>query len=252
MADTLKEELEERARHIPKIQVGAGNRYGVFAGNGKYENVDPETGLKLLLTPQEWDDRWKTYADQKEAERQAKREAEEEKKREDAKKLVAALPKSQTWIRGADKARKVLGRNNMVGKVLRNHDVVSDGGIIIPACARETDKDFDEIMFKSTFIEVWAVSDWVDKREYPWLWQAKRTIERGGRGPIVEIHPGAGTARRGENGEACLFINAQFCWLEFPHPLEDQFRPKGTLSKLFGFLRNFRGNGSNGRVGWRA
>lgn len=255
MANSLEEEIGERRSYVPKIQVAMPKSYGTPTANGKWENTCMYTGMVLALTADEWEERYRGFRERDEAEREAKRKEEEEKRREEAKQLVASLPKAQTWIRGADCAKRVLGRNNLVGKILKNHDVVSDGGIIIPACARETDKDFEEVMLKSTFIEVHSVSDWIDDDFYPWLREAKNAIAAGLPGPIIEINPGSGVVRRGENGEACLFINAQWCWLEYENPKWAGFmRPKKPLSKLYAILSflGFRGNGQTVQAGWRA
>lgn len=250
MASSLQEEMEERARHQPKIQVAMPTYYGVPTANGKWENTCRHTGMVLALTKDEWDARNKEFLEKQEAERSAKQQEEEAKRSEEGRKYAESLPKKQKYIRGANRAKRVLGRNNLVGLVLRNHDVVSDGGIIIPACVRETDRDFDEVMVKSTFIRVLAVSDDIDYKVHPWLREAKDNIKRGKRGPIVEINPGSGTPRRGDNGEACLFINAQFCWLEYPEP-EEAPNKAGLMARLKQFL-GFRGEGNNMQTGERA
>lgn len=221
MADSVKEELAERLHHTPKIQVAMPKDYGRPTMGGKWENKCMWTGMVIALTKDEWDERDAKFRADKEAERISKLEQSEKERLEKNAAYIASLPKQQKYVQGINKATRVLGRNNMLGLVLRNHDMVSAGGIIIPACVRETDRDFDEVMSKSTRMRVTQVSDWVDKKQYPWLWDAKRSIDAGKRGPIIEINPGSGATRRGEYGEGYLFINAQWCWLEYPEPEED-------------------------------
>lgn len=234
MAETRKEELKERLAHQPKIQINMPRSYGVPTAGGKFENDCLFTGLRMQLTADEWEERYARFRAEADAERleQYKAKQAEEKKKHDE--YIKSLPTKQRYIQGAQKAKMVLGRNKLLGVILRNHDVkiMLEGGkeIIIPACARETDRDFTEVMLASTYIRVIAVCPWMQINwvRHWWLVKAKWRIWRGKRGPIVEIAPGAGLPRRGEGGEACNFIDAEWCMLEYPDPDEQvsKFSPE--------------------------
>jgi hypothetical protein len=238
VAETQKQELAERLAHVPKIQVSTPKWYGFPTAGGKWEKECPYSGIMLALTKEQWDARDQEFMEKEAAERRVKLEEEAKQRAEEGKKYAASLPTKQRYIQGAQKAKRVLGRNKVLGVVLRNHDVkimLGDKELIIPANVRDTDRDFTHVMLASTFIRVIAVCpitqiNWL---KHWWLVLAKFRLMRGKRGPIVEIAPGSGLPRRGEGGEACIFIDAEWCMMQYPDPEEEEQVSKSSASSSF-------------------
>jgi hypothetical protein len=223
VADTMKQELEERAFHTPRIQVSMPQDYGVPSMGGRWENTCIFTNLKLSLTKEEWDARYQKFRDEAADERRKKFEAEQAERDKANQEYLKSLPTKQRYIQGAQRAKRILGKNKLLGILLKPHPVkMMIGGkeLIIPANCREVNKDFTEVMLKSDFIRVIMVCPFerIDRDKYEWLWEAKTALDAGLKGPIIEIAPGAGLPRRGENGEACIFIDAEWCMMEYPDP----------------------------------
>lgn len=139
---------------------------------------------------------------------------------------LEALPSRQKSVRGINKCRRVLGINSVIGVCLENNDVMSNG-IIMPADVTTLDSQFFELFRKTTLIRVVRVSEQISRDEfgdyeYPYLKEWYDKIEvRGEPGPIIEITPNSGVPRKGENGEACIYVGAVNIWAEYDEPEED-------------------------------
>lgn len=126
---------------------------------------------------------------------------------------IEQLPEEQP-IPYTGQLKNIWGRNNVLVAVLQPQDT-RKGGIIIPADTRKVDRTYTNILNASNIGRIIKISRVVDTEIYPELEEWREKLEKGEEGPTIEFMPGAGSPRRGPNGEACLRMNAQHIWGDF-------------------------------------
>lgn len=134
---------------------------------------------------------------------------------------VMALPTKQTVIKTIDLCKRLLGRDAVVVRLIQPHDIRTEAGIIQPADTFSVAPNLAQLMNKSTYARVIRVSEHLSRTDdgkefkYPYLNDWRETVDSGGIGPVVEIAPGSGAERCGENGESILFLHAVDIWAEY-------------------------------------
>jgi hypothetical protein len=139
---------------------------------------------------------------------------------------IENMPTRQRAILGINECKRVLGIDAVIGVIFKNNDVRM-GGLIMPGEAGELDQEFFELFRKSTLLRIVRVTENISREpmtgeyRYPFLADWAKQLKETGVGPIVEITPNSGTPRKGENGEACLYLSAINCWAEYDEPKDN-------------------------------
>jgi hypothetical protein len=217
--------------------------------------TDPETGETRTMMRWQWQERYDEYEAKKEAAYRAQQapvanpitQAEELVKQQFSD--LNAIPTEQTLVKGATACKSLWGENMLLCTVVNPHATrTRDSGLIIPEGNQQVEKMYLAFWEKSTIVRLDRISDRCNTKQYPAIKNARMRLALGLPGPILELKPGAGSPRKGVNGEACIIVHAQHVWMEFPadEPLTWRHRLKYLGLRLLSALAPWQTQNSGG------